>query len=107
MFLYCNFFEIPHESKSDSANELLVPLLKNPRILEISKLSNKNYIPSYYAFVFLGEKVGGFCLTEPGNGSDAGAASTTARDEGDHWVFNGDAFIVNKCVNEIVGYNFH
>ena len=43
-----------------------------------------------------GEKVGGFCLTEPGNGSDAGAASTMARDEGDHWVLNGEkAWITN------------
>ena len=47
-------------------------------------------------FVFLGEKVGGFCLTEPGNGSDAGAASTMAKDEGDHWVLNGEkAWITN------------
>ena len=31
-----------------------------------------------------------------GNGSDAGAASTTARDEGDHWVLNGTkAWITN------------
>ncbi|EGD82346.1 short-chain acyl-CoA dehydrogenase [Salpingoeca rosetta] len=36
-----------------------------------------------------GEKLGCFALSEPGNGSDAGAASTTARDEGDHWVLNG------------------
>ena len=36
-----------------------------------------------------GTKVGCFCLSEPGNGSDAGAASVTARDEGDHWVLNG------------------
>ena len=28
-------------------------------------------------------------LSEPGNGSDAGAASTTAKDAGDHWVLNG------------------
>jgi len=43
-----------------------------------------------------GNKVGCFCLTEPGNGSDAGAASTTARDEGDHWVLNGTkAWITN------------
>ena len=26
-----------------------------------------------------GEKIGAFCLSEPGNGSDAGAASTMAR----------------------------
>lgn len=50
-----------------------------------------------------GEKVGGFCLTEPGNGSDAGAASTMARDEGDHWVLNGEkAWITNA--HEAEGY---
>merc|ERR1712223_1128 len=44
-----------------------------------------------------GEKVGGFCLTEPGNGSDAGAASTVARDDGDSWVLNGTkAWISNS-----------
>lgn len=36
-----------------------------------------------------GEKVGCFALSEPGNGSDAGAASTTAKDGGDHWILNG------------------
>ena len=36
-----------------------------------------------------GESIGCFMLSEPGNGSDAGAASTTAKDAGDHWVLNG------------------
>lgn len=36
-----------------------------------------------------GEKVGCFALSEPGNGSDAGAASTTAKLDGDHFVLNG------------------
>jgi butyryl-CoA dehydrogenase len=36
-----------------------------------------------------GAKIGCFMLSEPGNGSDAGAASTTATDDGDHWVING------------------
>ena len=36
-----------------------------------------------------GEKLGCFALTEPGNGSDAGAARTTAVLEGDEWVLNG------------------
>lgn len=36
-----------------------------------------------------GSKVGCFGLSEPGNGSDAGAASTTATLDGDSWVLNG------------------
>jgi len=36
-----------------------------------------------------GLKVGCFGLSEPGNGSDAGAASTTATLDGDEWIING------------------
>ncbi|XP_072934556.1 short-chain specific acyl-CoA dehydrogenase, mitochondrial [Epargyreus clarus] len=36
-----------------------------------------------------GESVGCFALSEPGNGSDAGAASTTAKDAGGKWILNG------------------
>uniref|UniRef100_A0A1A7YMQ5 Short-chain specific acyl-CoA dehydrogenase, mitochondrial n=1 Tax=Iconisemion striatum TaxID=60296 RepID=A0A1A7YMQ5_9TELE len=44
-----------------------------------------------------GEKVGCFALSEPGNGSDAGAASTIAHQDGDHWVLNGTkAWITNS-----------
>uniref|UniRef100_A0A1A9Z6I1 Short-chain specific acyl-CoA dehydrogenase, mitochondrial n=1 Tax=Glossina pallidipes TaxID=7398 RepID=A0A1A9Z6I1_GLOPL len=43
-----------------------------------------------------GEKIGCFALSEPGNGSDAGAASTTASDKGDHYLLNGTkAWITN------------
>ena len=43
-----------------------------------------------------GEKLGCFGLSEPGNGSDAAAASTTARLVGDEWVLNGTkAWITN------------
>ncbi|GBP41535.1 Short-chain specific acyl-CoA dehydrogenase, mitochondrial [Eumeta japonica] len=36
-----------------------------------------------------GDNVGCFALSEPGNGSDAGAASTVAKDDGDKWTLNG------------------
>ncbi|XP_063980071.1 short-chain specific acyl-CoA dehydrogenase, mitochondrial isoform X2 [Diachasmimorpha longicaudata] len=36
-----------------------------------------------------GSRVGCFALSEPGNGSDAGAASTTAKHEGDTFKING------------------
>ncbi|XP_064163677.1 short-chain specific acyl-CoA dehydrogenase, mitochondrial [Anguilla rostrata] len=44
-----------------------------------------------------GEKVGCFALSEPGNGSDAGAASTTARQEGEEWVLNGTKAWITNC----------
>ncbi|XP_077478049.1 short-chain specific acyl-CoA dehydrogenase, mitochondrial [Stigmatopora argus] len=44
-----------------------------------------------------GQRVGCFALSEPGNGSDAGAANTVARQDGDHWVLNGTkAWITNS-----------
>ncbi|XP_054724617.1 short-chain specific acyl-CoA dehydrogenase, mitochondrial-like [Uloborus diversus] len=36
-----------------------------------------------------GDRIGCFALSEPGNGSDAGAASTVANLDGDSWVLNG------------------
>ncbi|MEE8526220.1 MAG: acyl-CoA dehydrogenase family protein [Thermoanaerobaculia bacterium] len=46
-----------------------------------------------------GDEIGGFGLTEPGSGSDAGAMRTTAVRDGDHWVLDGDkAWITNAGV---------
>lgn len=43
-----------------------------------------------------GEKLGAFCLTEPGAGTDAASLSTTAVLNGDHYVLNGTkCFITN------------
>jgi alkylation response protein AidB-like acyl-CoA dehydrogenase len=61
------------------------------------------------------EKVGAYCLSEAGSGSDAFALKTTAKEEGDHYVLNGskmwitnaneaDIFIVFANVNPDAGY---
>ncbi len=43
-----------------------------------------------------GEAIGGFGLTEPGAGSDAGSLKTTARRDGDDWILDGEkAWITN------------
>ncbi|WP_312339996.1 acyl-CoA dehydrogenase family protein [Anaerospora hongkongensis] len=41
--------------------------------------------------------IGGFALTEPGAGSDAGACSTVAKLEGDEWVINGTKCFATNC----------
>ncbi len=46
-----------------------------------------------------GKAIGGFGLTEPESGSDAGSLRTTARLDGDEWVLNGEkAWITNAGV---------
>src|ERR1051326_2380203 len=49
-----------------------------------------------------GRVLGGFGLTEPSAGSDAGATRTTAVERGDHYVLNGSkVFITHAGVGEI------
>ncbi|GFU08893.1 short-chain specific acyl-CoA dehydrogenase, mitochondrial [Nephila pilipes] len=50
-----------------------------------------------------GDRVGCFALSEPGNGSDAVAASTTATLSGDSWILNGTkAWVTNGYEAEAV-----
>ena len=49
-----------------------------------------------------GKKIGAYCLTESGSGSDAGGMKTTAKLEGDEFVLNGSKiFITNGGEAEI------
>lgn len=61
------------------------------------------------------EKVGAYCLSEAGSGSDAFALKATASDEGDHYLLNGaklwitnaneaDIFLVFANLNPEAGY---
>jgi alkylation response protein AidB-like acyl-CoA dehydrogenase len=50
----------------------------------------------------LGEKIGGYGLTEPGSGSDAGGMKTTARRDDDDFILNGSKiFITNGGIADI------
>ncbi|MCE5336167.1 MAG: acyl-CoA dehydrogenase [Desulfobacteraceae bacterium] len=44
-----------------------------------------------------GEMLGAFALTEPGAGTDAGAASTVAVKDGDHYVLNGSKIFISNA----------
>ncbi len=56
------------------------------------------YLPSMVGC----EKIGSYCLTEPGSGSDAAALKTKAVRDGDHYVVSGSkAFISGGGENEV------
>lgn len=56
----------------------------------------------YLAPLARGEKLAGWCLTEPGSGSDASGMKTTARREEGRWILNGSKiFITQGSVGEI------
>lgn len=55
----------------------------------IEKFGTAKQKEKYIRTFIDGQKIGCFALSEPGNGSDAGAASTVARNVGDGYVING------------------
>ncbi|XP_072044368.1 short-chain specific acyl-CoA dehydrogenase, mitochondrial-like isoform X1 [Amphiura filiformis] len=67
----------------------------------IMRFGNEEQKQKYITPFVNGDRVGCFGLSEPGNGSDAGAASTTAVLQGDQWVLNGTkAWITNGYESE-------
>ena len=57
----------------------------------------KKYVPDLAS----GRKLGAFCLTEPGAGTDAAAQLTVAEPKGDKYILNGSkVFITNGAVAE-------
>jgi alkylation response protein AidB-like acyl-CoA dehydrogenase len=67
-------------------------LCTNHIFLAGSEAQKKKYVSK----LATGEHLGAWALTEPGSGSDASAARTTAVRRGDQWVLNGNkTFITN------------
>jgi alkylation response protein AidB-like acyl-CoA dehydrogenase len=67
-------------------------LCSNHIFLAGSEEQKRRYIPRLAS----GKWLGAWGLTEPGSGSDAGSARTTAARKGDRWVLNGNkTFITN------------
>lgn len=62
----------------------------------VKKWATHEQMEFFLTPVASGKHLGCFMLSEPGNGSDAGAASTTAIKDGDSWIINGTkAWITN------------
>jgi acyl-CoA dehydrogenase len=77
------------------ANDILVPYLNDLTTEE----QKQRWLPKFIA----GEHVGSIAMSEPAAGSDLAGIKTTARDEGDHWVVNGQkTFISNGLLSTLV-----
>jgi len=92
-----------HElAKVDASHGLTVSAHTNLGTSPIVQFGTEDQQRTYVPLLASGRVMGGFGLTEPGAGSDAGGTATTAEDRGDHFVLNGTkSLITHGGVGEI------
>ena len=92
-----------HElAKVDASHALTISAHTNLGTSPIVEFGTEEQKRRYVPLLASGKVLGGFGLTEPGAGSDAGGTATTAVDKGDHYVLNGSkVFITHAGVGEI------
>ncbi len=92
-----------HElAKVDASHALTVSAHTNLGTSPIVEFGTDEQRRRYVPLLASGQVLGGFGLTEPGAGSDAGGTATTAIDKGDHFLLNGTkVFITHAGVGEI------
>ena len=92
-----------HElAKVDASHGLTVSAHTNLGTSPIVDFGTEEQKKRYVPLLASGRVMGGFGLTEPGAGSDAGGTATMAEDRGDHYVLNGAKnFITHGGVGEI------
>jgi butyryl-CoA dehydrogenase len=92
-----------HElAKVDASHALTISAHTNLGTSPIVEFGTEAQRRRYVPLLASGRVLGGFGLTEPGAGSDAGGTATTAVDQGDHYLLNGaKIFITHGGVGEI------
>jgi len=61
----------------------------------IGSFGQPSVIDQWVPELVTGEKLGSYCLTEPGSGSDAASLRTTAKKDGDEYVLNGSKMFIS------------
>ncbi len=61
----------------------------------IGSFGTQETIEQWVPELVTGEKLGSYCLTEPGAGSDAASLRTTAKKDGDEYVINGSKMFIS------------
>jgi alkylation response protein AidB-like acyl-CoA dehydrogenase len=92
-----------HElAKVDASHALTVSAHTNLGTSPIVEFGTDEQKRKYVPLLASGKVLGGFGLTEPGAGSDAGGTATVAVEKSDHFVLNGSkVFITHAGVGEI------
>lgn len=68
----------------------------------IWKLGTEEQKKKYLPKLCTGDMIGGFCLSEPGSGSDAASMKTRAEKKGDHYILNGTKmWITNGPIGDV------
>jgi butyryl-CoA dehydrogenase len=96
------YITIHEMAKVDASHALTISAHTNLGTSPIVEFGTKAQRERYVPLLASGRVLGGFGLTEPGAGSDAGGTATTAVDKGDHYLLNGaKIFITHAGVGEI------
>jgi len=96
------YITIHEMAKVDASHALTVSAHTNLGTSPIVEFGTEEQKRRYVPALASGTVLGGFGLTEPGAGSDAGGTATTAVDKGDHYLLNGSKiFITHAGVGEI------
>jgi len=98
-----SYYVTIHEmAKVDASHALTISAHTNLGTSPIVEFGTEEQRRTYVPLLASGRVLGGFGLTEPGAGSDAGGTATTAVDKGDHYILNGSKnFITHAGVGEI------
>jgi len=96
------YITIHEMAKIDASHALTISAHTNLGTSPIVEFGTQAQQRRYVPLLASGRVLGGFGLTEPGAGSDAGGTATTAVDKGDHYLLNGSKiFITHAGVGEI------
>jgi butyryl-CoA dehydrogenase len=100
---YVSYIMTVHElCKVDASHGLTVSAHTNLGTSPIMEFGTEEQKRRWVPALASGRVLGGFGLTEPGAGSDAGGTASTAEEKGDHWVLNGSKiFITHAGVGEV------
>jgi butyryl-CoA dehydrogenase len=96
------YITIHEMAKVDASHALTISAHTNLGTSPIVEFGTEEQKRRYVPLLASGTVLGGFGLTEPGAGSDAGGTATTAVDKGDHYLLNGSKiFITHAGVGEV------